>query len=371
MTPPAPRVASRRRFAGQLALGAAAVAAAPWVRAQPAAPRKLGVALVGLGNYAHGQLAPALRLTQHCELRGVVTGSREKGRQWAREFGFPETGIYGYDTMARLADNPAIDIVYVVTPNALHAAHTIAAAWAGKHVVCEKPMAVTVADCNAMLTACRVNKVKLSLGYRVHFDPFHRELQRLARTRELGALTKLSGANGFRMGRKVWRADKALAGGGPLMDMGVYCVNEACLVTGETPPVAVTAREHPKTRPEIFADVEEGLDWTMEFADGTRGEFMTTYGQNVGRFRAEGAQGWVELDPAFPYGGIRMTTSRVPVPIEGVRSQQALQLDDFALCVREDRASRVPGEMGRRDVAIIEAIYKSAAAGGQRVEVAG
>ncbi len=359
---------TRRSFFGRIAGGAAALSVLVRGRAQPPA-RKLGLAIAGLGGYATGQLAPALKLTQHVELRGVITGSPDKGRQWAKEFGFREDYIYHYDKMSRLADNPDIDIVYVVTPNALHAAHTSAAAWAGKHVICEKPMAVSVAECNAMLAACRANRVKLSVGYRVHFDPFHRELKRLARENTFGAPMRMSGANGFRMGRKVWRATKALAGGGPLMDMGIYCVNEACLVMGEAAPVAVTAREHPKTRPEIFSDVEEGLDWTMEFAGGTRGEFMTSYSQNVGHFRAEGERGWAELNPAFPYGGIRMTTSAGPVAIAGVRSQQALQMDDFALCVREGRESPVSGEMGRRDMVIIEAIYKSAAEGGKRIEI--
>ena len=366
--PLAKPISTRRSFVGRFAAGAAALTILTRGRAQPA-PRKLGIALAGLGGYATGQLAPALRLTQHVELRGVITGSPDKGRKWAQDFGFPEGNIYSYDKMSRLADNKDIDIVYVVTPNALHAAHASAAAWAGKHVICEKPMAISVSECNAMLAACRANRVKLSIGYRVHFDPFHRELKRLAREKTFGALVRMSGANGFRMGRKIWRADKALAGGGPLMDMGVYCVNEACLAMGEAAPVAVTAREHPKTRPEIFSDVEEGLDWTMEFAGGARGEFMTSYGQNVGHFRAEGERGWVELNPAFPYGGIRMTTSAGPVAIEGVRSQQALQMDDFALCVREGRESPVSGEMGRRDMVILEAIYASAAQGGKRIEV--
>jgi glucose-fructose oxidoreductase len=365
-----PHSASRRSFLGQLSLGAAALALASRGRAQPpAAGRKLGVALVGLGGYSRGQLGPALRLTQHCELRGVVTGSKEKGLQWSKEYGFSEKNIYDYKTMGQLADNPDIDIVYVVTPNALHAEHAVAAAWAGKHVICEKPMATTVADCTAIIATCRTRKVKLSMGYRVHFDPLHRELKRVAQAKEFGGIVKMTGANGFRMGRKVWRADKALAGGGPLMDMGIYCVNEACLVMGEAAPIAVTAKEHPKTRPEIFSDVEEGLDWTMEFANGAKGEFMTSYNRNDGQFRVEAEQGWIDFNPAFQYGGLKVTTSKGPWDIQGVRSQQALQMDDFAICVRDNKDSIVPGEMGRRDMAIVEAIYKSAAAGGKRTEV--
>src|SRR6188768_127840 len=144
-------VVSRREFIGRLSVGASALVLAGRAGAQVAPPKKLGIALCGLGNYARGQLAPALKLTQHVELRGVVTGSREKGAAWAKEFGFPEAHIYNYASMSRLMDNPAIDIVYVVTPNALHPEHTIAAAWAGKHVISEKPMATSVSDCDAML----------------------------------------------------------------------------------------------------------------------------------------------------------------------------------------------------------------------------
>jgi glucose-fructose oxidoreductase len=360
---------SRRDFIGRVSLGAAALSLSSRLRAADLPPaKKLGVALVGLGNYSRGQLGPGLRLTQHCHLAGVVTGDRAKGEQWAKDYGFSEKSIYSYDTMARLADDPAIDIVYVVTPNALHAEHTIAAARAGKHVICEKPMAISVAECDVMIAACRAAKVKLSMGYRLHFDPFHQELKRHALEKDWGPFMRMSGANGFTMGRKAWRAERKLAGGGPLMDMGVYCVHEACMAADGATPVAVTAREHPKTRPEFFTDVEEGLDWTMEFPNGAKGEFMTTYAQNVGHFRAEAEKDFMAFQPAFGYGGIKVTTSQGPLAITPVKSQQALQMDDFAQCVRENRESRVPGEIGRRDNAIIEAIY-TAARTGQRTLV--
>ncbi|HEX2854650.1 MAG TPA: Gfo/Idh/MocA family oxidoreductase [Opitutaceae bacterium] len=359
-----PSALTRRDFIGRVSLGAAALSLTSRLRAQDAPPgKKLGVALVGLGYYSRAELGPALKLTNHCRLAGVVTGDRAKGESWAKDHGFSEKSIYNYDTMARIADDPAIDIVYVVTPNSMHAEHTIAAAKAGKHVICEKPMAMSVAESDAMIAACRAAKVKLSIGYRLHFDPFHQELKRHAREKDWGPFMKMTGANGFTMGRKVWRAERKLAGGGPLMDMGVYCVHEACIAADGAAPVAVTAREHPKTRPEIFADVEEGLDWTMEFANGAKAELMTSYSQSVGRFRAEAEKDWMNFQPAFGYRGIKVATSKGPLEIEPVKSQQALQMDDFALCVQENRESRVPGEMGRRDMAIIEAIYAAAATG--------
>jgi glucose-fructose oxidoreductase len=351
-----------------MAGGAAAFAILSRGHAQPA-PRKLGIAIAGLGGYATGQLKPALKLTQNVELRAVITGSPEKGQQWAREFGFREDYVYHYSKMSRLAENKDIDIVYVVTPNALHPEHTIAAAWAGKHVISEKPMANTVAECNAMLAACRANKVKLSIGYRLQFEPHFNELKRLAREKEFGAFTKMSGGLSFTMRTMQWRAQKALAGGGPLMDLGIYAVQAACMAAGGAAPVAITARELPKQRPEFFRDVEETIEWTMEFAGGAKGEFSTSYNQGLDRFRAEGDKGWIEFAPAFQYGGLKVATSRGPFTPVVPPSQQAAQIDDFARCIREDRESPVSGALGRRDMVIIEAIYKSAAQGGKRIEI--
>lgn len=366
---------SRRDFLGQLSAGVAALALAGRAGAQPA-PRKLGIALCGLGNYARGQLAPALRLTQHVELRGVVTGSRDKGLAWAKEFGFPEQNVYSYATMARLIDNPDIDIVYVVTPNALHPEHTIAAAWARKHVISEKPMANTVADCDAMITACRVNQVKLSIGYRLQFEPHYRELKRLARDGDFGPFRTMSGGLSFTMRQMQWRAQKALAGGGPLMDLGIYAVQAACMAalpagSGQAgaSPLAITARELPKQRPDFFRDVEETIEWTMAFANGAKGNFSTSYNGGLDRFRADGDKGWIEFAPAFQYGGLKVNTSRGPLALAVPPSQQAGQIDDFARCILENRESPVSGAMGRRDMVIIEAIYKSAAQGGKSIEV--
>jgi glucose-fructose oxidoreductase len=360
---------SRRQFLGCGSAGMALLNLAQPATGQTSANRKLGVALCGLGNYARGQLGPALKITQNCELRGVVTGSLEKGAVWAKESGFPAKNVYHYDTLERLAENADIDIVYVVTPNALHAPHVIAAAGAKKHVICEKPMAVSVAECDAMIAACRANHVMLSIGYRLQFEPHYDVLKRHARERDWGAFTRMSGAHSFILSRPQWRAERKLAGGGPLMDIGIYPIQAACIAADGT-PVAVWARERPKQRPEFFRDVEESIDWTMGFAGGARGAFSTSYNDNDNNFRAEAANGWIELDPAYSYSGLKAVTRAGPLNLEVPPSQQAVQMDDFARCVRDGLATRVPGEMGRRDMAIIEAVYASAAQGGKRIEVA-
>lgn len=367
---PSPAAAvSRREFIRSASVGTAAMAVAPYVRTAELPPPKFGIAIVGLGGYAGGQLVPALRLTQNVQITAVVTGSPEKGRQWSQVLGFPEKAIYSYDTMARMADNPTIDIVYVVTPNALHRDHVIAAAKAGKHVITEKPMGVSVAECDAMIAACKAAKVKLSVGYRLHFDPYFEEVARLAKDPAVGPYKRMSGGFGFTLTQPQWRAEKKLAGGGPLMDLGIYSLQAAGIATGEKVPVAIAAKEHAKKRPEFFKDVEETIEWAMEYADGTRADFITSYNGGINRFRGESDKGWVQIEPAFSYNGLQGDSSKGKITFEPAVNQQARQLDHIAQCVREGRESDVPGEMGRRDMICIEAIYKSAAEGGKTIAI--
>jgi glucose-fructose oxidoreductase len=323
--------------------------------------KKLGIAIVGLGWYSENELAPALQLTQHCRLAGVVGGSREKGRQWAAKYGFPERNIYAYDELARVADNPDIDIVYLVTPNSEHAEQMITVAKARKHLICEKPITTNVADAERAIAAVKAAGIRHSVGYRLHFDPYHQELMRVARERTFGAFTRMKGDLSIMIDQKVWRTKRALAGGGPIMDVGIYVIQAACMAAQAT-PVAVTAKERPKTRPDIFADVEEAMEWTMEFADGATCEASTSYRAGVDFFRAEGPGGWIEISPAFAFRGLAGKSSRGPLKFEPV-SQQARQMDDFARCVLENRESRVSLDLGLRDMKIIEAIYEAARTG--------
>jgi predicted dehydrogenase len=224
-----------------------------------------------------------------------------------------------------------------------------------------------VAECDAMLTACRANNVKLSIGYRLQFEPHYDELKRHARELDWGVFMRMSGGFSLVMKEPGWRAERKLAGGGPLINLGIYPVQAACMAAGGAAPVAVTASERPKQRPELFRDVEEGIEWTMDFAGGARGDFSTSYNDNLNKFRAKAAKGWIEFNPAYSYAGLKAVTHAGPLNLVVPSSQQAVQMDDFARCVRDDLPTRVPGEIGRRDIVIIEAIYASAAQGGKRV----
>ena len=325
--------------------------------------RKLGVALLGLGRYSTNQLGPALRETKLCYLAGVITGHPEKGEKWAADYGLNKKNVYSYDNFDQIAGNKDIDIVYVVTPPGLHPEFVIRAAKAGKHVISEKPMATSVADCDRMIAACKTAKVKLAIGYRLHYDLYHKELKRLAREQDFGPLMKMTGDRGFVFGQRAWRIDKKLGGGGPMMDLGIYIIQGACMAANGVAPVFVTAHEEPKLKPELFNEVEETIRWTMEFPNGARCDAITSYNHSADKFRVEGAKGWLEFkEHAFTYRGIVAETSRGPLNYPAI-NQQATQMDDFADCIVTGRNTPVPGELGRRDMQIITAIYEAAATG--------
>jgi len=319
---------------------------------------KLGIALVGLGGYAGGQLAPALQQTEHCYLAGIVTGTPSKIPIWKEKYGIADKNIYNYQNYDSIKDNPDIDIIYVVLPNSMHAEYTIRAAQAGKHVICEKPMAVTVADCDKMIAASKKAGKLLSIGYRLHFDPYNLEMVRLGKEKVYGEIKKMTAGFSFVASKGIWRLDKKLAGGGPLMDLGVYCMQGVMYTTGME-PVAITAQSPPVSDPEKFLGVEETLSFQMEMPNGLIAECRTSYSENANFLRAEAEKGWFELKPAYNYGGLKGTTSDGKI-IEYPRlSQQAKQMDGFALSIKNNQPSIVPGEMGRRDVKIIEAIYEA------------
>jgi predicted dehydrogenase len=319
---------------------------------------KLGIALVGLGGYAGGQLAPALQQTEHCYLAGIVTGTPSKIPVWKEKYGIPDKNIYNYTNYDSIKDNPDIDIIYVVLPNSMHAEYTIRAALAGKHVICEKPMALSVADCDKMIAASKKAGKLLSIGYRLHFDPYNLEMVRLGKEKEYGEIKKMSAGFSFIAQKGIWRLDKKLAGGGPLMDLGVYCLQGVMYTTGMV-PVAITAQSPPVTDTEKFLGVEETLSFQMEMPNGLIAECRTSYSENANYLRAETDKGWFELKPAYSYSGLKGTTSDGKIIEYPKLSQQAKQMDAFALSIKNNQPSIVPGEMGRRDVKIIEAVYEA------------
>jgi predicted dehydrogenase len=323
--------------------------------------KKLGVALVGLGNYSEKQLAPALQETQRCKLTSIVTGTREKIGKWKDKYQIPDKNVYNYQNFDSIKDNPDVDIVYIVLPNSMHAEYTIRAAKAGKHVICEKPMATSVEDCQAMIKACKDAGKMLSIGYRLHFEPHNMTMAEFGQKKTYGNIKKIMAIDSQKMEKGVWRLDRERSGGGPVMDLGIYCVQGALYTAGEH-PVSVSAKEGKKTDVERFAEVEQSMDFQLEFPSGAVANCRTSYDESGNLLRAEAEKGFYELEPAYEYKGIKGKTSQGPMALKNV-AQQAFQMDDFADCVANNKKTRVPGEMGLRDLKILMAIYEAARTG--------
>ncbi|GAA0890351.1 Gfo/Idh/MocA family oxidoreductase [Fulvivirga kasyanovii] len=324
--------------------------------------KKLGIALVGLGRYSSGQLAPALQETQYCYLSGIVTGSPEKEPKWMKKYNIPKKNVYNYDNFDSIAENPDIDIIYIVLPNGMHAEYTIRAAKAGKHVICEKPMATSVADAEAMIRACAENNVMLSLGYRLHFEPHHLRVMQLGQKKVFGPVESIKGIDNMVINNWEWRLDKELAGGGPLMDLGIYTIQGACYTMGEWPVEVVEANYGKVTKPELFKEVEQSITFTLKFPNGTQSTHTTSYADQGNLLEASARDGWWKLSPAYSYSGINGETSEGPMDIQNV-NQQARQMDYFAQCVMDNKPILVPGDMGLRDVKIMMAVYEAADSG--------
>lgn len=359
---------SRRKFIRNLSLGAIALSPAGKL-CNVAQTKKSGIALVGLGSYATYELAPALQETRHCYLAGIVTGTPSKEKDWSARYNIPQKNIYNYQTFDQVANNPDIDIVYVVLPIFLHKEFTLRAAAAGKHVICEKPMAMNAAECREMIDGVRKANRLLSIGYRLHFEPFTKEMMRLGQQKIYGRVTSIDCANGFTYGGdpNAWRLKKAQAGGGGLMDMGVYCIQGARYVTGEE-PLYVSAREE-KTKPDLFREVDETIYFDLEFPGGAVAKGHSSYNANLNHLKVKAEKGWFELSQAYRYGGMAGATKDGPMQFNANVNQQALQMDDFALCVQQGRQSQVAGEEGLKDMKVVDAIYRSLANGGRREKI--
>lgn len=324
--------------------------------------KKLGLAMVGLNSYAGEQVAPALLQTQYAYLAGLVSGNKTKALKWACQYNVPEKNVYTYENFDEISNNREIDIVYIILPVALHREYMVRAAEAGKHIICEKPMAPTVKDCQQMITACKKANRLLSIGYRMHFEPHHQSIMNISK-KGFGKLKAFESGNGFiysESAAKAWRLNKALSGGGSLMDMGIYTIQAARYTTG-LEPIAVTATQE-KLKPKLFAEVDETIFFELEFENGFKANCKSSYNADWSYIQIETEEGLLNIEPAFHYSGIKGFTPTGMMDFPQV-VQQSLKIDDFARCVLENKKSRVSGEEGLKDLKVIKAIYKSLATG--------
>ncbi len=343
-------------------VAASAIGGPVWAAASE---RKLGYAIVGLGSYGLGRIIPQFKNCQNSRLVALVSGDAAKAKKVAAEYGLAERNIYNYQNFDSIHDNPDIDIVYVCLPVSMHAEFTIRAAAAGKHVMCEKPMAASAAECEAMIAACKKAGKRLMIGYRCHFDAHNLEARRRARAGEIGTLRYFRSEHGFvQRDPTRWRLKKAMSGGGSMMDMGIYALQAARYMTAEEPS-AVYAHERTDRADPRFKEVEDQIEFQLEFPSGVIGSCMSTYSANQNHILLMGDKGRIELEPGTAYGGNRLwvgngrETEITPPPGPG-STQWAGQLDHLSQCVMSDRQPIVSGEEGLRDIRIIEAIYRSA-----------
>jgi glucose-fructose oxidoreductase len=353
----------KREFLRNSGLLAASAIFSPHVllKATTPAPKKLGVALVGLGYYSTDLLAPALQLTQNCELRGIVSGTPSKVEIWQKKYGIKDKNVYNYQNFDQIANNPDIDVIYVVLPPSMHREYTVRGAKTGKHIWCEKPMAPSVADCEAMIAECQKNKVSLAIGYRCQHDPNIQHMMRIAKELPFGKPRMINSAAGYFDSRTThWKQSKAM-GGGVMGDMGVYALEGARLATGEE-PISVMAQAS-TTRPEIYHEVEETMMFQLQFPSGARAACQTSYGINMNHLRVDYEKGWLKMEPQSAYTGINGSTSDGTIIKYTIENQQAKQMDEDAMAIMKKTNLIAPGEEGLRDIRVVEAIYKSVATG--------
>jgi glucose-fructose oxidoreductase len=350
---------NRRKFIKQTSAAAAALSVSQFAFSNIITQRKekLGVALVGLGYYSTDLLAPALQLTQKCSLAGIVTGTPAKAEKWKQQYNIPDKNVYNYETFDSIANNPDIDVIYIVLPPSMHAEYCIRAANAGKHVWCEKPMAMTAAECQSMIDASKKNKVTLSIGYRMHHEPNTQRIIQIRKDLVYGKVVSAMAAAGYRDDRTThWKQKKSL-GGGAMYDMGVYPLNAVRYATG-LEPIAVSAKAS-TTRPEIYNEVEETMHFDLDFPGGVTAKCETTFGRGVNILETKFANGWYKLEPFQNYSGIKGITSDGKVLNATIPNQQAKQMDDDAIAIMDRKPMLVPGEEGLKDIRVVEAIYKS------------
>ena len=337
----------------------------PWFkRPSPPLAGRFGYAVVGLGHIA-GYFLDGLRDSPTSAVTALVSGDAAKATSLARKFGVPR--IYTYAEFERIADDPAIDAVYLALPVSRHREFTERAAAAGKHVLCEKPMAATSEDARAMIAACAAAHVRLSIAYRCPFDPAHQRARDLVRNGALGdaAGLRITAGYGFPL-LPGWRTEPHLAGGGSLFDVGIYPLNAARYLLGEDPDGVMSAFATTDRQ-----GLERAMIWKSTFPSGARASCRSSYVEKIkDTLRIESEHGSIELNPAFTHRGrLRLRASygdvdgihRLDEPSpRSLPSHFRLEAEHLAAVVREGAIPITPGEDGLADMIAMEAIYAAA-----------
>jgi predicted dehydrogenase len=333
--------------------------------------QRVGFAIVGLGHLSLEELLPAFGACKKAKVTALVSGNRDKALKVAKQYGVPEKSIYSYQTYDQLRDNPDVQVIYIVLPNGLHEEFVVRGAQAGKHILCEKPMANSSAECRRMIEACRAANRKLMIAYRIQYEPHNRLVRELVRKKEYGTVKLIEASNGQNSANPDhWRHKRALAGGGALPDIGIYCLNTIRFLLGEEPS-EVMGYQYSTPGDPRFREVEEQVTWQMRFPSGIQANCATGYGYHEHRqYRVLAERGWLMMQPAFAYRGLQLKRGYAEDKKElneevGLmeKNQFALEMDHMAECVQQNKNPFTPGEEGLQDHLLMEAIYQSAREG--------
>lgn len=337
-------------------------------------PRKTRFALVGLGKLMIEEIIPALRMTERCEVTAVVTGDRDKGRAVAARLGLGDDRVFAYDRIPSLENDDTIDAVYIATPNSIHRRDSVAASRAGKHVLCEKPIATKVEDAEAMIAAARDADRQLMIAYRVHHEPINAQMREWIKQRKYGKPRLISFDTVQDVGPKPqYRLDAERNGGGSLMDIGIYALNTTRWLLQEE-PAEVSSFQYSDPQDARFANLEQSIAFQLFFPSGAIANCTSSFGvARVNRYTVMCEKGWLGMEPATSYRGLKgehgdeRGRHRLEEP-ESV-NQFAAEFDHFAQCVQDGTPNATPGEEGLRDLRLMLAIYQSAREG-KRIKIA-
>jgi predicted dehydrogenase len=333
--------------------------------AAPTPQKPIGFAAVGIGSISTACME-SVAASPNVKITALVTGHPQtKGVQFSKMYNIPSSSVYTYETFDKIRDNPDIDAIYIGLPNSMHCEYTVRGAAAGKHVLCEKPMAISSAECRTMIDACKTADRKLMIAYRMQYDPMWQQAFEIVQSGALGKIQSLRG-NMLQSQTMGWRQTRQYGGGGPMMDLGIYPLNGIRFLTQEEPAdftavVATRDKDDPR-----FKEVEQSIEWTMKFPSGIIASCGCSYGQfGPGTLSVHGDKGYLALNPAFGGGGIRLSGGAGTYHIDQTSTgrghfQLALEGEHFAACIRNNTQPKTPGEEGLKDLLAIESIYKAA-----------
>ena len=360
----------RRDFIQQSAMAAIAAPALPHVaHAAHTIDESQGqvgqveYAVLGLGSFA-SYAAPRIGLGKFSKITALISSDVAKAKSWAARYGVAEENIYDYHTLENISRNKQIDAVYIASPVGTHAHFATRALNAGKHVLTEKTMAATVTEAEAMIKAAEAANKKLMVAYRARFEPFNQAAIQMAREETLGKIISMDAHKGFsignNLGKDAWRLNKQLAGGGALVDIGIYSIQACRYIAGAAPVevFAMSSNSDPR-----FREVEETISFTIRFSNGVlaTGSASWAYGlQN--QYRVNTAKGCYFLDPATSNENLRLFTRIGNEQTERFlrnADQVPVMFDHFSECILNNKQPLTDGYEGLNDLKLIEAIYQS------------